>query len=178
MPFINIEIKARTERTDEIRQFLLEKNAEFKGVDEQTDTYFNVPNGRLKLRQGNIENNLILYNRPDKSGPKQSDFDLVKIEEGEGFKELLAKAIGVKVVVKKRREIYYIDNVKFHLDSLEGLGNFVEIEASNKAHKIGVEQLHEQCAYYLKEFKIKDEDLIDRSYSDMILDGDLSKELA
>ena len=55
MAFINIEIKARTERTKEIRQFLQEQYAQFKGIDEQTDTYFNVSNGRLKLRQGKIE---------------------------------------------------------------------------------------------------------------------------
>ena len=178
MAFINIEIKARTGRVEEIRQFLQEQGAEFKGVDEQTDTYFNVSNGRLKLRQGKIENNLIFYNRPDQPGPKQSDFDLVKIEDAEKFKELLEKAIGVKVVVKKKREIYYIKNVKFHLDTLEGLGNFVEIEAGNKTHSLTVEELHRQCEYYLKEFGIKEEDLIDQSYSDMLLLRGLSKELA
>jgi len=176
MAFINIEIKARTERVEEIRQFLQGQDAEFKGVDEQTDTYFNVSNGRLKLRQGNIENNLIFYDRPDQPGPKQSDFDLVKIEDANKLKELLEKAIGVKVVVKKKREIYFIRNVKFHLDILEGLGNFVEVEAGNKTHSLTVEELHQQCEYYLKEFGIKEEDLIDQSYSDMLLG--LSKELA
>jgi len=82
------------------------------------------------------------------------------------------------VVVKKKREIYYIKNVKFHLDTLEGLGNFVEIEAGNKTHSLTVEELHRQCEYYLKEFGIKEEDLIDQSYSDMLLLRGLSKELA
>jgi predicted adenylyl cyclase CyaB len=82
---------------------------------------------------------------------------------------MLTKAIGVKVVVKKRREIYYIDNVKFHLDSLHGLGDFVEIEASNKNYNITKQKLYEQCNYYVNEFGIKDEDLINVSYSDMIL---------
>jgi len=177
MGFINIEIKARTGRTKEIRKFLLEQQAEFKGTDEQTDTYFKVSNGRLKLRQGNIENNLIFYNRPDQPGPRQSDFDLVKIEDGYALKELLEKAIGVKVVVKKKREIYYIKNVKFHLDTLDGLGNFVEIEAGNKTHSLTVEELHQQCEYYLKEFGIKEEDLVEQSYSDMLLQ-ESSKELA
>ena len=178
MSFINVEIKARSNRFNEIRQFLLQQRAEFKGIDEQTDTYFQVPEGRLKLRQGKIENNLIFYNRPDQPGPKQSNFHLVKIEEGDALNALLAQALGVKVVVKKRREIYYIHNVKFHLDSLEGLGNFVEIEAGNKTHPMSVEELYEQCANYLKEFGIQDEDLIDRSYSDMLLEGQLAKKLA
>jgi predicted adenylyl cyclase CyaB len=178
MAFINIEIKAATQRTENIRQFLQQHDAEFKGVDEQTDTYFNVSHGRLKLRQGKIENNLIHYTRPNQLGPKQSDFDLVKVEEGEALKGLLTKAMGVKIVVKKRREIYYIENVKFHLDSLEGLGNFVEIEAGNKTHPVSLEELHQQCDYYIKEFGIKDEDLIDKSYSDMLLELRLAKELA
>ena len=91
-------------------------------MDEQTDTYFNVPNGRLKLREGNIENNLIFYERSNQAGPKNSHFHLVKIEDAKGLKEVLAKSMGVKVVVKKKREIYYINNVKFHIDEVPGLG--------------------------------------------------------
>jgi predicted adenylyl cyclase CyaB len=169
MSFINVEIKARTERTSEIRDFLRANNAEFKGVDEQVDTYFQVQNGRLKLRQGKIENNLIYYDRPDQSGPKQSNFELVKIDEGDTLREMLLKAIGIKVVVRKRREIYFISNVKFHLDSLEGFGNFVEIEASNKNHSLETAKLYEQCDFYMKEFGIVEEDLVMLSYSDMML---------
>ena len=170
MSFINVEVKAKTNNTEAIRDFLYKHKADFKGVDEQTDTYFNVNCGRLKLRQGNIENNLIYYNRANSSGPKESNFALLKIDEANELREMLTKAIGIKVVVKKRREIYYIDNVKFHLDSLDGLGNFVEIEASNKNYNITKEKLHEQCNYYVKEFGIKDEDLINVSYSDMLRD--------
>ena len=100
-------------------------------MDEQTDTYFNVPNGRLKLREGNIENNLIFYERTNQAGPRILIFNLVKVEDAEGLKEALTKSNGIKVVVKKRREIYYINNVKFHIDEVPGLGSFVEIEAGN-----------------------------------------------
>ena len=170
MSHINIEIKARSTRTDGIRKFLLEKGAYFKGTDHQTDTYFNVSSGRLKLREGNIENNLIYYHRPNQSGPKQSDFTLVKIEDKEGLKTILENAVGIKVIVKKKREIYFIENVKFHLDELENLGSFVEIEAGNKDHDIPIEKLHEQCRYYLSAFGIEEEDLVDRSYSDMLFE--------
>ena len=171
MPYLNVEIKAHCQNPEYIREYLKNYPASFKGVDEQTDTYFNVNCGRLKLRQGNIENNLIYYNRANSSGPKESNFDLLKIDEANELREMLTKAIGIKVVVKKRREIYYIDNVKFHLDSLDGLGNFVEIEASNKNYNITKEKLHEQCNYYVKEFGIKDEDLVNVSYSDMLRDS-------
>ena len=170
MSFINVEVKARTNNASFIRDFLLRNGADFRGVDEQTDTYFEVAHGRLKLRQGNIENNLIFYNRPNHSGPKQSNFDLVKVDDSHGLREILANAMGVRVVVQKRREIYYIENVKFHLDYVEALGHFVEIEAGNKTHAVDISKLHEQCAYYIKEFRITDADLVNLSYSDMLLD--------
>ncbi len=85
----------------------------------------------MKLREGNIENNLIFYERTNQAGPKNSHFNLVKIEDAKGLKEVLRKSIGIKVIVKKKREIYYINNVKFHIDEVPGLGSFVEIEAGN-----------------------------------------------
>jgi adenylate cyclase class 2 len=169
MPFINIEIKARTNNALEIRQYLLANKAAFKGIDSQTDTYFNTSKGRLKLREGNIENNLIYYEREDKSGPKQSNFNLLKVPDPKALKDMLAAAVGIKVAVKKEREIYFINNVKFHLDTLQELGSFVEIEASNKDAPSSVEQLNEQCTFYMKAFGIKDKDLINISYSDMLL---------
>jgi len=168
MSFINIEIKARTYHSAIIRQWLLDHNGEFKGIDEQSDTYFTVAHGRLKLREGNIENNLIYYERKNQAGPKQSDFNLLPVETPAALKDLLSAALGIKVVVKKKREIYYIDNVKFHIDQIEGLGEFVEIEASNKSKDLPIEQLRGQCDFYMRAFGIRDEDLIDVSYSDML----------
>ncbi|HQW43766.1 MAG TPA: class IV adenylate cyclase [Chitinophagaceae bacterium] len=169
MVFLNIEIKARCSDALFVRDYLVSNGADFKGVDEQTDTYFNVANGRLKLREGNIENNLIYYERNDQAGPKGSHFNLVKVEDAPGLKEVLAMANGIKVVVKKRRKIYFIDNVKFHIDEVPGLGSFVEIEAGNRFEDIPQEKLEEQCAFYLKQFMIKSEDLVEVSYSDMLL---------
>lgn len=169
MAFINIEIKARTLKADSIRQYLLNHQAELHGTDEQTDTYFNVANGRLKLREGNIENNLIYYQRTETAGVKQSNVELVKAEDGAGLRNVLTKALGVKAVVKKKREIYYIRNVKFHLDTLEKLGSFVEIEASNRFEDIPAEKLRQQCEAYMREFGVEEGDLVNMSYSDMVL---------
>ena len=170
MPYLNVEIKARCENPGYIRDYLKNYPASFKGVDEQTDTYFNSPNGRLKLREGNIENNLIYYERLNNAGPKQSHFQLVKIEDAIGLKQVLSQSMGIKIIVKKRREIYYIDNVKFHIDEVPGLGSFVEIEAGNLIVDLSKEKLQEQCDFYIKEFGIRDEDIIDVSYSDMLLE--------
>ncbi|MEO5682067.1 MAG: class IV adenylate cyclase [Chitinophagaceae bacterium] len=169
MSFINVEIKARTTRATEIRKYLLDNKAEYRGTDLQTDTYFNTAKGRLKLREGNIENNLIYYERENKAGPRQSAFSLLQVAEPETLKEMLAAAVGVKVAVIKQREIYFIENVKFHLDSLEQLGSFVEIEASNKYAPLTNTRLNEQCVFYMREFGVEPPDLINVSYSDMLL---------
>lgn len=168
MENINIEIKARSYDHDRVRNVLKKHNADFKGVDHQIDTYFIVPEGRLKLREGNIENNLIHYVRSDHSGPKRSDITLFTSSPGSSLKDILIKALGVKVVVDKKREVYFIDNVKFHVDVVEDLGTFVEIEAIDSDGSIGVEKLRAQCDHYIDLLGIKEEDLISVSYSDLI----------
>lgn len=168
---INVEIKAKCQDQDNVRRILKNNNAIFKGTDHQIDTYFVVPNGRLKLRQGSIENNLIHYNRPNQSGPKTSEVSLYACPESEDLHQVLSKALGVKVVVDKKREIYFINNVKFHLDNVEKLGTFVEIEAIDTDGSISAQRLHEQCTFYLNLFGVDEKDLITHSYSDLLKDG-------
>ena len=171
MPHINVEIKAKCENQDEIRNLLKSFGADFKGTDIQTDLYFKVNNGRLKLREGNVENHLIYYQRENISGLKQSDVILFKTESDSTLKEILKLSLGVLIEVKKQREIYFIDNVKFHLDFVESLGHFVEIEAIDLDGSIGKEKLHQQCQHYIDLFKISEKDFISVSYSDLLLNG-------
>jgi adenylate cyclase, class 2 len=166
----NIEIKARCADASFIRNYLLQHHADFKGTDHQTDTYFNVNNGRLKLRQGNIENSLIYYNRENKAGPKLSEVTLYPVpQNSELLKKTLTQSNGVKVEVKKKREIYFIANVKFHIDEVEGLGSFVEIEAIDVDGSLGIEFIKNQCDFYMNELQIKEDDLLRVSYSDMLM---------
>jgi predicted adenylyl cyclase CyaB len=168
--FINVEIKAKCFHPEKVEAFLISAGARFQGVDHQTDIYFNCPNGRLKLRTGNIENNLIFYNRPDEPGPKQSHFQLMPVADAAALQQLLTDALSIKVKVVKTRRIYFLGNIKVHLDELEGLGNFVEIEAGNLTDTAKtVEELHTQCNDLMHNFGIEEHDLIDKSYSDMLL---------
>jgi adenylate cyclase, class 2 len=169
MTQVNIEIKARYENQNLIREILRFHNAEFKGVDHQIDTYFKVNSGRLKLREGNIENSLVHYDREDKEGPKQSKVTFYKSGNKSSLKKILIKALGILAVVDKSREIYFIDNVKFHIDVVKDLGKFVEIEALDSDGNLGKEKLLEQCRYFLDLFKIPKEDLISNSYSDLLI---------
>ena len=164
-----IEIKARCSSPEKIHEILKANNASYNGMDHQVDTYFQSNNGRLKLRQGNIENTLIFYNRPNQEGPKLSKVLLHKPTDPESLREVLTAAMGVKVVVDKQRHIYFIDNVKFHVDEVKGLGSFAEIEAIDETDSVSIDVLQKQCDDYMKLLEIEQSDLIHHSYSDMIL---------
>ncbi|MET0634974.1 MAG: class IV adenylate cyclase [Chitinophagaceae bacterium] len=169
MATLNIEIKARCNHPEKIREYLELKGARFAGTDEQTDTYFNVPIGRLKLREGIIENNLIFYLRNDQEGPKQSSFRLVRIPDASGLKEMLTLSNGIKTIVSKQRLIFYLGNVKFHIDEVKGLGSFTEIEAFNNDGEFDPVTLQQQCDFYMGELGISAEDLVSVSYSDLLI---------
>ncbi len=175
MPHLNVEIKARCADPERVRRALRERGADFRGVDRQVDTYFRCADGRLKLREGNIEHSLIHYARENESGPKESVVTLYEPERGSTLKELLTRALGVLVVVEKDREIYFIENVKFHIDAVEGLGRFVEIEAIDADGAIGRDELRRQCESYMQALGIHPEDLISCSYSDMLLEASRTK---
>ncbi len=164
------EIKAPCDDHEKIESILLSRNAEFKGEDHQIDHYFKINQGRLKLREGLIENTLISYHRPNDTGVKVSDVKYLRLQKDQvaSMLEVLRHVHEPLVVVDKKRKIFFIDNVKFHLDTVNGLGSFVEIEA------IGEEEekltfLHSQCTEYLNVFGIEVSSCIPESYSDLLM---------
>jgi len=163
------EIKAVCRNQPAVRLILHELNARFVGEDHQTDTYFNVPVGRLKLREGLIENTLIYYRRPDEDAPKISDVNLFTALDLNQIKPLLITALGVKVAVVKQREIYFVNNIKIHLDRVAELGEFVEIEAIDKDGMRSQAELLAQCRTMMARLNVLPADLVDCSYSDMLL---------
>jgi predicted adenylyl cyclase CyaB len=170
MDLLNVEMKARCSNPQKIHSNLKELNAEFKGTDHQIDTYFKVKEGRLKLREGTIEKSLIYYQRSDTKEPKKSDINLVPFDETDGIKELLLNALDLLIVVDKQRSIYFIGNVKFHVDEVEELGNFVEIEAIDEDGSRTEEELRSQCDHYMQQFGITKNVLLARSYADLMRD--------
>lgn len=169
MPIKIIEFKARESAPGQAEKLLLSLNPVFKGEDRQVDTYFNVASGRLKLREGNIENALIWYYRPNDAGSKQSQVLLHKHSPGSSLKEILTKLHGIKVLVDKKRRIYFIDNVKFHFDEVDGLGKFIEVEAIDETGELGLQKIQQQCDHYAQLFGIQKQDYMALSYSDMII---------
>jgi predicted adenylyl cyclase CyaB len=114
---------------------------------------------------------LIYYDRINTAGTKQSDIILYQHKPDKSLKDILVKTLGIKVVVDKKRKIYFIDNVKFHFDVVAGLGTFVEVEAIDSDGSIGVEKLQQQCNHYASFFNIAPADYIAFSYSDMLIEA-------
>lgn len=169
MGHVNYEFKARAGNLIELEEKLLQRSPVFKGEDHQKDTYYKVATGRLKLREGNIENALIYYEREDSNESKQSDVILYRHVPDEGLKAILEKVHGVKIVVHKKRKIYFVNNVKIHLDEVAQLGTFIEVEAIDKDGSIGIEKLKAQCNEFAKFFGVLPGDYMAESYSDMLM---------
>ncbi|MEP7145004.1 MAG: class IV adenylate cyclase [Ferruginibacter sp.] len=170
MGILNIEFKAATDQLAELEVLLQQYDPLFIGEDHQVDTYFNVASGRLKLREGNIENALIQYERVNSAGSKSSHVLLYQHQPGSALKEMLVNSLGIKAVVDKKRRIYFIGNVKFHFDIVKDIGTFVEVEAIDKDGTIGKEMLQEQCNKYAVLFNIEATDYIAVSYSDLVME--------
>lgn len=170
MPINIIEFKARVSDPDSLEKKLLALNPIYKGEDHQVDTYFKVKQGRLKLREGILENALIWYERPNDAGNKLSTVLLHKHAPDASLKEMLTKIHGVKAIVDKTRRIYFIDNVKFHFDEVKGLGKFIEVEAIDEDGSLGIEKIREQCQFYANFFEIRHADYQAVSYSDLVME--------
>ncbi len=166
----NVEIKARCSRTDVVRKRLEEAGARYVGLDQQTDTYLRCPSGRLKLREGSIETNLIAYQRADEAGPKLSAVSLYRTHDAATLRTVLTSALPIDVVVEKSRHIYFLDNVKVHVDSVPLLGHFVEIEAIDDDDSRTNGELDAQCRRVMEMMGISPDQLVDRSYSDLLRD--------
>jgi adenylate cyclase, class 2 len=169
MSIKNIEFKAKIESISTYENLLLTLNPTFIGQDHQIDTYFNTTQHRLKLRQGNIENALIQYSRPNTANAKLSNIILYQHEPSNDLKNILISQLGIKTIVDKVRNIYFIDNVKFHFDTVQNLGTFLEVEAIDTQNKFDVEYLKKQCDKYFSFFSLHPSQIIAESYSDLLL---------
>ena len=171
----NFEFKAKVDELEKYETKLLAQNPTFKGIDHQIDTYFNVEKGKLKLREGSIENALINYDRESIQGSKESNIILYQHIPDKALKEILTKQLGIKVIVDKKRKIYYINNVKFHFDVVQDLGTFIEVEAIDFNDEFSKEELKNQCDQYFEFFELIQNQTINYSYSDLILEMNQKK---
>jgi len=134
----------------------------------QEDIFFNVPHGRLKLRiLSPDKGELIFYDRPNHVGPKQSSYCKSEISDPQGTKEVLTKALGIKGFVRKTRRLYLYNQTRIHIDDVEGLGNFLELEVmldENQNTEDGIAIAED----IMRQLSIDKHDLIDLAYVDLI----------
>jgi len=125
----NIEIKARVRDFDDLRQRAETLSGAPCETIPQVDTFFRVDKGRLKLRDlGAGRAQLIFYQRSDQDGPKRSDYSIATIADAENLIRVLTLAYGIRGVVKKTRYLYLVGQTRVHVDDVEGLGHFMELE--------------------------------------------------
>jgi len=164
----NVELKARVRDLAEARKIAALLGARYMGLQEQVDTYFRASQGRLKLRQINgLQAELIWYDRADKPQARKSVYHQAPVANPETQKTVLAAALGVETVVQKRREIFLWQNVRIHLDQLPALGNFLEFEAAVQSDE-DESAAHAQLAQLAQMFCIPPEDLLPRSYRELV----------
>ncbi len=125
----NIEIKARARDFNGIRsraEIMADMPVE---VISQEDIFFSVPKGRLKLRVRRPNPaQLIYYERPDQNGPKRSDYQIFETTDPDNLKRTLSRALGVRGLVRKTRYLYLVGQTRVHVDDVQDLGQFMELE--------------------------------------------------
>ena len=163
----NIELKALDPDPARSLAVCRELGAEDKGVLRQRDTYFRARSGRLKLREEEGSTAvLIQYHRPDAAAARESQYRLTRVEDPDELRASLDSALGTLVVVDKERHLFLWDGVRIHLDTVEGLGSFVELEGvAPKESDLGPER--EKVARLQAELGI--EEILTDSYSDRLL---------
>lgn len=125
----NIELKARVDNLDAAREIAHRLGAERISRFDQWDTFFPTSEGRLKLRMLPDAWELIAYHRSNEASARPSDYEILRLEEGEILRSLLSSTLGIEGEVRKTRELFLWKDVRIHLDEVDGIGTFVEFEA-------------------------------------------------
>ena len=164
----NLEIKARS--VDFSRQSEIAKSLSGGGPEVifQKDIFFKVSAGRLKLRVFSPDSaELIFYNRPDKQGPKISQYEISKTTDPEGIKNILKSAYGIRNTLIKTRHLYLFGRTRIHFDKVESLGEFIELEVmlSDSEHLADGEK---EAQKLMDQLGIKPDHLIDVAYIDLL----------
>ncbi len=164
----NIEIKARIESVDSMTRAVASAADHGPETIHQDDTFFQCPNGRLKLRAfADGPGELIFYQRPDQPGPKESSYVIVPVPVPDVLRDALSRAYGIVGRIRKVRTLYRIGRTRVHLDEVDELGSFLELEVVLE----DTESVHDGeviASDLCQRFGIPKSDLVDRAYVDLL----------
>lgn len=164
---LNVELKAKVRNLTLLNEALTKIGAIAQGVTWQEDTFFAVPRGRLKMRceeGGQCE--LIYYRRRDEPGPKVSSYFRQRVDDGTSRRQELVELFGVKNIVRKKRTLYLINSTRVHLDEIEGMGDFVEIEVPIASSK-DENRAKRTVQTIMRHLAINDDELLATAYVEM-----------
>lgn len=163
----NVEIKARVADLGLMRERIAAIADGPESID-QTDTFFKCVSGRFKLRVfGDESGELIYYERPDQPQPSTSRYSRVAVRDPDRLVELLQDALGVVGSVRKRRELWLCGRTRIHLDLVEGLGAFLELEVVLDEHENEAKGRAEAQAI-LELLHVHADDLLADAYLDLL----------
>jgi len=164
----NIEIKAHVADVSAVTARAAAIADEGPVEIRQDDTFFACERGRLKLRAFSAEEGeLIFYRRTDQEGPKESFYIRTPTAAPDSLREVLTLAYGEAGRVRKRRTLFMVGRTRVHLDEVEGLGNFLELEVvlrDGESTDVGVREAEELMA----RLQVEPSQLIDRAYVDLL----------
>ena len=164
----NVEIKARVADPKAMRSRVQSLGATEPEELMQTDTFFNVPVGRLKLREfAGGTGELIYYERPDAVGPKVSEYFRAPSSDPSSLRDVLARSLGERATVIKRREVFLLGQTRIHLDEVEGLGSFIEFEVVLRDGQ-SVSDGERIAAGLMDALSVSSADLLAHAYVDLI----------
>ena len=146
---VNLELKIPIKNISKFEESLVKIGAELKGVLKQKDIYYKVDNGLLKLRLENGEASLIKYSRDEKNKNRWSNYFVLKLE-GEEVENYFNDFFQIETVVSKKRKLYIYKDTRIHLDLVEGLGEFLELETVVIEGKEKAKQLFDEIVKLLE----------------------------
>jgi len=170
-PHRNVELKARDLDPERTLRAALADGAEDQGVLVQRDTYFAAREGRLKLREEDGRpSQLIAYSRADEAAARTSAYHLVDVPDPAGLTAALTDALGLVVVVAKRRRLLLRDGVRIHLDDVDGLGAWIELEAV-AAPSSDLSEEHAKVARLREVLDMGEEHVVAEGYAALLLEA-------
>lgn len=165
----NVEIKARVVDPERLETKVREITNGDPSLIEQDDTFFNCETGRLKLRKfSEAQGELIFYRRADDSGPKESFYVISRTAEPDSLRETLELAYGSSGRVIKRRLLYFVGRTRIHLDRVQNLGDFLELEVVLEDHELPDHGVTE-ARRILAQLDVEDAQLIQGAYVDLLM---------
>ncbi|KAM8883752.1 uncharacterized protein ACB058_000184 isoform 2-T2 [Synchiropus picturatus] len=167
----NVEIKAQVADPVQFAKTAAQLSQSEGTVIQQHDTFFNCSKGRLKLRDFmNGSGQLIFYERPDTDGPKLSRYSISPTSDPPSLHTVLSDALGVKGEVKKQRRLFLIGQTRVHLDTVEGLGTYMELEVVMRPDQ-SVEEGQQVAEQLMEQLGVSQESLVTGAYMDLLLNG-------